>query len=131
MDNVVKVFVNVIKVILDHVVMLHVSFFLLLKKTKKNSIINSNFILADLCANVNCNYGACSEGRCSCYEGYTGYYCDTPSMILFFKEISVFYSFKIISYNTSTTRNCCSYNNTSTFSTTTCWCYWSKERSIN
>ncbi len=37
-------------------------------------------VLADLCAGVNCIYGTCHEGRCTCYEGYTGYYCETPRM---------------------------------------------------
>jgi len=60
-----------------HVVMLHVSFFLI-KKTNEPTI--SNFISADLCVSVNCNYGQCQEGRCACYESYTGDYCDTPSM---------------------------------------------------
>ena len=40
------------------------------------------FILADHCAGVNCNYGTCYEGRCTCSEGYTGPYCDTLSEYL-------------------------------------------------
>ena len=31
-------------------------------------------------AGINCNYGLCEEGRCSCQTGYVGFYCDTPSM---------------------------------------------------
>jgi hypothetical protein len=38
------------------------------------------YFIADLCAGINCNHGTCYEGRCSCPEGYTGYYCETSGM---------------------------------------------------
>ena len=76
MDNVVKVFVNVMEVIQDHVVMFHVRF--LIEKLMKIFLLN--IILADLCVGVICYQGTCYEGRCSCFEGYTGTYCDTSSM---------------------------------------------------
>ena len=42
------------------------------------------FILADHCAGINCHYGTCYEGRCSCSEGYTGTYCENLSMKITF-----------------------------------------------
>ncbi len=78
MDNVVKVFVNVMEVIPEHVVMLRVSIYFFLFKKQINYF--KYYIIADLCSGIYCNYGTCYEGRCSCQEAYTGSYCDTPSM---------------------------------------------------
>ncbi len=83
------VFVNVNQVIQDHDVIFHVCFFHL----KKSKIIE-DFILADLCAGINCNYGTCYEGRCACPEGYTGYYCETPRMKRIFVISRIFISCK-------------------------------------
>jgi hypothetical protein len=80
MDNVGRVFVNVMEVILVHDVTYHVSLYK--KKRLSNCLVSFFFfyIIADLCAGINCIYGTCQEGRCVCSEGYTGYYCDTPGM---------------------------------------------------
>lgn len=80
MANVAMVFVNAIPVIRVLDVKFHV-------RLKSINIIQSSyndlfFILADRCAGVNCHYGTCYEGHCSCSEGYTGPYCETASMCL-------------------------------------------------
>lgn len=65
-----------------------------LDKKEKWEMIN----LADLCASINCHYGQCYEGRCTCYDGYIGDYCDMPSKKWhseFFKRLFRFFYGKL------------------------------------
>lgn len=84
MDNAVMASVNATQVIREHGVIFHVS----VQRHRWPSVSFTWLFLADLCAGVSCNYGTCHEGRCSCTEGYTGYYCDTPSRHQWLESIS-------------------------------------------
>ena len=84
MDNAVMASVNVTQDIREHGVIFRVS----VQRNRWSSISFTGLLLADLCAGVSCNYGTCYEGRCSCTEGYTGYYCDTPSRHQWLESLS-------------------------------------------
>lgn len=84
MDNVGMVFVNVILVTPEHDAIFHVDSIDAFIEHASRSLLSSLLFIADACAGVNCNYGTCIEGRCTCSEGYTGPYCDTISKM---KEI--------------------------------------------